>query len=227
MAAQDFGDYEHLIIDGGSTDGTLPAVRAVGNSRVRIVSEPDDGIYDAMNKGLCEARGDYVLFLNSDDLLARKDALSLVAAAADSDTDCIFASTRMVGADGQTPAGRIYRATRFRRWWMNIAVMPPHPSAFIRRSTLIQAGGFDTSFRISADFDLLAKVILRDSASWIAIPEVTTNFRVGGLSTNGFLTNIRIGRDIRRSLRSLHQPLPTLASHARYIWKAAQYFSTD
>lgn len=225
VAAQDFTDYEHLIIDGGSTDGTLEAVRSVGNPRVRVISEPDDGIYDAMNKGLRASRGDYVLFLNSDDLLARADALSLVAAAADGNVDCVFASTRMVAADGRTPAGRIYHATRFRRWWMNIAVMPPHPSAFIRRSTLLGAGGFDTSFRISADFDLLAKVVLRDRATWVALPEITTNFRVGGLSTNGFRTNIKIGHDIRRSLRSLNHPFPALASHARYLWKAAQYFS--
>jgi cellulose synthase/poly-beta-1,6-N-acetylglucosamine synthase-like glycosyltransferase len=224
VAAQDFHDYEHLVVDGASPDRTMEIVRQHAHGRLRWVSEPDNGIYDAMNKGLRMAQGDYVLFLNSDDLLARTDALSAASQLIDeSGADCIFADTQFVQSDGVTPGRRVYSARRFRRWWMRLGVMPPHPSAFIRRELLNQVGGFDTSYRISADFDLLAKVLLKAGASWRSLPAVTTNFRMGGLSTSGLATNLRLGRELARSLRSLGQPLPELAVQLRFLLKAAQF----
>jgi glycosyltransferase involved in cell wall biosynthesis len=224
VAAQDFEDYEHLIVDGASTDATAEIVRAHQHPRLKWASERDKGIYDAMNKGLARAEGDYVLFLNSDDFLARSDALTLVSRRIDeTGADCVFAETRFVKADGATPAARTYSTRRFRRWWIRAGVMPPHPSAFIRRDVLRAVGGFDIQYRISADFDILAKVLLQARASWASLPVVTTCFRVGGLSTSGLATNFRLGKELSRSLRSLGQPLAGVAVQLRFLLKLGQF----
>lgn len=223
VAAQDHGDYEHIVVDGASTDDTMAVVGAHAHGRLNAVSEPDRGIYDAMNKGLSLASGDYVLFLNSDDFFARPDALSLAAARlAETDADCLFADTAFVKADGVTPGNRIYSARRFRKWWIRIGIMPPHPSMFVRRQLLLKLGGFDTSFRISADFDLIARALLKEGGSWALMPVVITKFRIGGLSTSGLATNLKLGREMARSLGRLGQPLADLAVQLRFPLKAAQ-----
>lgn len=224
VAAQDFDDYEHLVVDGLSTDGTKAIVTAQANPRLRWVSEADAGMYDAMNKGLRMAKGDYVLFLNSDDYLVRDDALSLVSAKIDeTEADCILADTMFVKADG-SPAARRYSARNFGRWWMRVGVMPPHPSTFARRTLLQSAGGFDTRYRIAADFDLMARVFLKQRASWASLAAVTTAFRLGGVSTGQLRANARIGREAAHSLKALGQRSAGLAVQLRFLLKARQYF---
>lgn len=216
-------DFEHIVVDGGSTDGTMAVVNDFAHPRLRAVSEPDDGLYDAMNKGLGMAKGDYVLFLNSDDLLARADALALVAARlGEAGPDCLFADTDFVKADGVTRAGRLYSAKGFRRWWLRIGVMPPHPSMFMRRDLARQLGGFDTSYRIAADFDLVARAVLKAGCSWATLPVVTTKFRVGGISTSGLAATLTLSREFARSLRAIGQPLAYLAVQLRFPLKAMQ-----
>ncbi len=227
VAAQDFPDFEHIIIDGGSADGTLDVVERNGHPRLRIFSEPDKGIYDAMNKGLKHASGEYVGFVNSDDFLASKNALSLVAgAAARTGADCVFADTLFTHGSGARYWTRLYSARRFRPWWLRLGIMPPHPSMFVRRKLLLRLGGFDTTFRIAGDFDLIARAILAAGASWTSLPVVTTRFRTGGVSTAGLKAKQTIGREMARSLRSLRQPWPELAVSLRFLFKLAQFRRT-
>lgn len=227
VAIQDYSTIEHIIIDGGSTDGTQVIVERYRHPRMHIVSERDDGIYDAMNKGLKLATGDYVGFLNSDDFLARPDAIRLVVKAAnDSAVDCIFAETLFTTDRDSNVWSRLYSARKFKRWWLRIGVMPPHPSMFIRRDLLTRLGGFDTKFRIAADFDLIARAILREGASWTSLPIVTTRFRTGGVSTVGLKAKRTIGREMAVSLRALQQPWPALAVYLRFPFKLAQFRRT-
>lgn len=223
VAAQDWPDYEHIIVDGASADDTMAVVGAHAHARLKAISESDEGLYHAMNKGLGLATGDYVIFLNSDDFFARPDVLSLVVARlGETGADCLFADTEFVKRDGVTPANRIYSARRFRKWWIRIGIMPPHPSMFVRRHLLLGLGGFDTSFRISADFDLIARALLKEGGSWAVMPVVITIFRIGGLSTSGLATNLELGREMARSLRRLGQPLADLAVQLRFPLKATQ-----
>jgi glycosyltransferase involved in cell wall biosynthesis len=188
------------------------------------LSEPDDGIYDAMNKGLRLATGDYVGFVNSDDFLARPDALSLVAETArKSGADCIFADTLFVHESGSSRWARLYSAGGFRPWWLRIGMMPPHPSMFVRRELLLRLGGFDTKFEIAGDFDLIARAILKNGATWTNLDVVTTRFRTGGVSTMGMKAKQKIGREMAVSLRSLRQPWPSLAVFLRFPFKLAQF----
>jgi len=201
VAAQDWPDFEHIIVDGGSTDGTAELVDDLRHDRLRFVSGRDDGIYDAMNKGLRLARGDYVGFLNADDFLAAPDALSAVAGAA-SAADCILGGMWLLDPDGK-PTRYVYSARGFRPWWLTIGMMPPHPAFYARRELLLAAGGFDTRFPVAADFDLIARLILTHRASWTVVPRLLTCFRQGGLSTRGPGSTLSISRDKQETLRSL------------------------
>lgn len=219
VAGQDWDDIEHIIIDGASTDLTAEVVQRAAQDRLVFVSEPDRGMYDAMNKGLARATGDYIGFLNADDFFASPRSLRLVAETAiATGADCVIGDTHFVDAQGR-PAGRIYSTWGFRLYWIRIGIMPPHPSFFARTSLLRAAGGFDLSYRISADFDLVARVMLKHHASWVRIDRVLSYFRVGGISTQGINAKRNIGRETSRSLTALGQPLAPMLVGLRYIPK--------
>jgi glycosyltransferase involved in cell wall biosynthesis len=155
VAEQTFGGYEHLVKDGGSKDGSLAAL--AGSSRARLVVRPDSGIYDAMNQALDEARGEYVLFLNAGDRLNGPDVLERVARAAAEDRSvdlfyCDYVNAEM-GGEVVSPD----RLTRFLLYRSPIC----HQAWFLRRAVYDRVGRFDTSFRLAADHDLLARAVLR------------------------------------------------------------------
>lgn len=227
VAAQLGVHYEHLIVDGGSRDETMAVVDRHRHDRLSAVSEPDHGIYDAMNKGVARARGDYLLFLNADDYLARPDSLKLaIDALAETGADCLFADTQFVGPDGTTAGQRLYSARRFSRWWLRVGAQPPHPSMLLRRSLVEELGGYNTSFRIAGDFDLVARALLRRRASFTTLPVVLTHFQVGGVSTAGMGAKLALNRELAQSLRGLGQPLYRIAVLLRLPLKLLQYRPT-
>jgi glycosyltransferase involved in cell wall biosynthesis len=224
VARQTGVDYEHIVVDGASRDDTMDVVQRHAHPRLSAVSEPDKGIYDAMNKGIARATGDYLLFLNADDYLARPDSLKLAAdAIAQSGTDCLFADTRFVADEGRQPRRHLYSARRFSPWWLRIGAMPPHPSMFLRRSLMEELGGYDASYRIAGDFDFISRAILQRRATYATLPVVLTHFRVGGVSTSGLGSKLTLSREMARSLHHLGQPLSQVAVMLRFPLKLAQF----
>jgi len=224
VAAQTFRDFEHIVIDGASKDNTLEVVEAARHPRLQVHSEPDSGIYDAMNKGLFKASGDYVQFLNSDDYLASADALCAFSEAADrTDADCIFGETAFVNATERSHFTRFYGTKRFRPWWLRVGAMPPHPSMFVKRELMLRLGGFDTSYRYAGDFDFIARAVLREKARWHPLEKTISCFRVGGVSTGGVNSKLVLSKEMARSLRNLGYPLPALSVQLRLPLKLAQF----
>jgi len=222
VAAQDWPELEHIVIDGGSTDGTAKIVEAAAHGRLHFVSESDQGIYDAMNKGLALATGDYVGFLNADDFLAGPDSIRRLAAVAmRTGADCLLGDTQYVDSAGR-PRGRLYSTFGFRPWWLRLGIQPPHPSFFARTELLERVGGFDTRFRIGADFDLIARLMLRHKGSWARAKGVIACFREGGLTTSRLAVKREIGREAAASLRALGQPFAGAAVQLRYPVKLLQ-----
>jgi len=182
VLCQPFDDYELVIIDGGSTDGTLDLIAkaAKRGGCVRWTSEPDSGIYDAMNKAIHWARGSYLLFLGADDLL-EPGALDAIARAVGGETppDIVCGATRVFGDDGRAWDEAAREVVR-----RGMAQRAParHQSIAVRRALLERVGGFDTSFPIAADYELYLRLI-EAGASVSLVPERLSRFRLGGVSS--------------------------------------------
>jgi hypothetical protein len=180
VIAQTYPRWEYLVIDGGSSDGTLDIIRAHASNLVYWISEPDAGISDAFNKGIARAKGDYLLFLNSDDILEEPDALVTIAdaAVAAGMPGLIYGDCRMVSREDLRP---LYVVSReFSPLKFSWGHAPPHPSLFFHRSYFEHYGLYDLTFRIAMDVELLARGIMRERV--IHTPHVVTKMRQGGVS---------------------------------------------
>lgn len=196
---QTYRDIEFIIIDGASKDNTIEIVRkyepAFGG-RLCYVSEKDGGAYDAMNKGLSMATGDIVGFLNSDDFYTSDDVLQKVASTfEENDIDAVYGDIHYVKAEDLSKRVRYYSSRFFARPLMRFGLMPAHPSFYCRRTAYLKYGGFDTSYKIAADFENLLRLIYihRIRTKYINMDFVT--MRVGGISTAGMASRRQIMRD--------------------------------
>ncbi len=183
VVAQTHGDREHLVIDGASTDGTLALLQARRAGLADLVSEPDGGIYFGLNKGIARARGEVLGFLHGDDVFADAEVLARVAEAfADPGVMAVYGDLEYVS---RTDPGRVVRHWRsrafepglLRRGWM-----PPHPTLYLRRSVYARLGGFDTRYRIAADYDLMLRVLSQLPGRAVYLPRVLVRMRLGGES---------------------------------------------
>ena len=182
VAAQTHADIEHIVIDGGSTDDTVAQVRALGSRVAQLVSEPDRGIYDAMNKGLRLATGEFVGFLNADDLFAGPDAVALIAQAA-VHADAVYGDLVYVQAADTSRTVRRWHSGDFRHSRLKFGWMPPHPSFYVRRAVLTKAE-FDLRYRIAADYDFMLRCLLQPGLRVSYVPEVLVRMRTGGASNH-------------------------------------------
>lgn len=201
VSEQTHSDIEHIIIDGGSKDNTLAIISAEGAHVSRLVSESDNGIYDAMNKGIALASGEIVGFINADDFYASPNSLATVAAAfAKSGADSCYGDLCYVSQVDPRRTVRYWRSSAFLPGSFEKSWCPPHPTFFVRRSVYQRLGGFDLSFRIAADFELMARYLEAARISSWYIPEVLVKMRLGG-TTNRSLSNIfKQNAEIRRAI---------------------------
>lgn len=197
---QTYGNVEHIIIDGGSTDATLDIVRKYEDSIDYWVSEKDAGIYDAMNKGIALARGEYIGMLNADDFFANPSALEIVAARLSiSGVDAVFSCLDIVAPTNLDRVLRKYRISDFSPFMMRIGIMPPHPTFYCKRSCYEKAYPYRTDYRIAADFEMLIRLLLKHHITWEFIDEITVKMRSGGLSNSGIKSSWVVNREIIRA----------------------------
>lgn len=227
VLAQTYADVEHIIVDGGSTDGSMDIVRRMEplyGGRLRYVSEPDGGIYDALNKGIRMATGDVVGILHSDDCFTAPDVLERVAGAmADGGVEAVYGDVHYVRADNPQQCVRYYSASRFSRSHMLMGCMPPHPSFYCRREVYGRFGGYRTDMRISADFEFLLRTLYVGRLRARYIPADFVTMRIGGASTSGLGSHWRILLDIYRSFAIHHLPAGYLLAPLRYPAKLLEY----
>lgn len=196
VLSQTYLDYEHIIVDGKSKDATLDIIREYEpcyQGKLRWISEPDKGIYDAMNKGIRMATGDVVGLLNSDDFYTSNDVLEHVARAlSDPNVDAIYGDIHYVNDDDLTHCVRYYSSRVFCRGLMRLGFMPAHPSFYCRRTIYEKYGTFDTSLRVAADFENLLRLIFINRIRAKYIPEDFVTMRTGGASSSGMVSHKRI-----------------------------------
>jgi glycosyltransferase involved in cell wall biosynthesis len=199
VAAQDYPDLEHVVVDGASTDDTIELLRARDGGRVRWKSERDAGVYDAFNKGLKLASGEWIGFLGAGDCFASAHSVSqLIAAAQPGNIEAVFADLAIVAADTGAVVRR-YRSASFSPRRVRAGYMPAHPTLLLRRSIYERFGGYDTSYRIAGDFELVARVFAAGQIRYAYLPEVLVLMEDGGLSNRGLRSKWTITKEMHRA----------------------------
>ena len=220
---QTYTDLEYIIKDGGSKDDTLEIVKEYApqfGARLKMVSAPDQGIYDAMNIGLHMATGEVIGILNSDDFYTSDDALQTIAHAfAHYDIDATYGDIHFVNDDDLTKCVRYYSSAVFRRWMMRFGMMPAHPSFYCKRSVYEQLGVFDTSYRIAADFENLLRLIYVGNIKTKYISKDFVTMRTGGASTAGLSSRTQIMKDHLRAMKANGIYSNVFLLSLRYIYK--------
>jgi glycosyltransferase len=190
VQSQNYVELEYIIIDGASTDGTVDIIKQYNSKISNWISEEDNGIYDAMNKGINMASGDIIGFLNSDDLYAGPDILELVAETFQANnTDSFYGDLVYVSKDDTNNVIRNWKSCEFNFELFKNGWHPPHPTFFVKKNIYEKYGTFDTKYKIGADYALMLKFLIKHKISVKYIPEVLVKMRVGGRS-NKSLFNI-------------------------------------
>ena len=201
---QDYDNLEYIVVDGGSRDDTVDIIRANESrfgGRMRWISEPDKGLYDAMNKGIMMATGDVVAVLNSDDFYHRGDVISRVAAAFDdANVEAVYGDLVFVSPDNLNKLTRYYSSKAFRPSLFRFGFMPAHPTFFAYKRLFEQFGYYDTSFGIAADFELLVRFMYIRKIRTRYLPFVFMKMRSGGISTT-MRNKLKMNREIIRACR--------------------------
>lgn len=204
VAAQTYPNVEHVIIDGGSKDQTPAIIRAWTQHPIHFISEPDNGIYDAMNKGIALSSGEYIGFLNADDFFADADVLSKIAMRLCEDQlDAVFSALDVVAQDDPQRTLRKYRVSVYSRFWLRIGMMPAHPTFYCRKRCYTQLGStpYRTDYRIAADFELLVRLLLTQPIAWGFLDITMVKMRVGGVSSQNLQARLLLNREIIRACR--------------------------
>lgn len=209
VLGQSWGDVEHVVVDGGSTDGTVDVIRGMEERYrergvgLRWVSERDGGIYEAMNKGLGMTTGDVVGFLNSDDFFSAGDVLEGVARVLEGDggADAVYGDVHFVDPGDVGRVVRRYSSRGFRRWKMRLGYMPAHPSFYCRRGVYERLGGFRPELRGAADFEILLRLIFVNGVRGVYVGRDFVTMRTGGASTSGWRSHRRAIHDHMEAYR--------------------------
>ncbi|KGE03799.1 Glycosyl transferase, family 2 [Pseudohaliea rubra DSM 19751] len=193
---------DHVVIDGASTDGTREWLAARAGEFGTFSSEPDDGIYDALNRGIAGARGEVVGFLHADDLFAHDRVLARVAEAfEDPAVQGVYGDLCYVEQQDTSRVVRYWQAGAFSRAKLARGWMPPHPTLYLRRSCYERLGGFDIGYRIAADYHSILRLFSEPGFRVVYLPEVLVNMRVGGASNRSLRNIVRKSREDYRALR--------------------------
>jgi glycosyltransferase involved in cell wall biosynthesis len=196
-------DIEYILIDGGSRDGTLEIIEEYRDRIDMVVSEPDDGIYYAMNKGLRLASGDIVGFLNSDDFYSGHDVLSTIAERFEVETiDCCYGDLCYVSPKRVDSVVRYWKSSPFRPETFRLGWAPPHPTFFVRRAVYERHGDFDTRYRIAADVELMMRFLEVARIAAVYVPTPLVYMRLGGETNRSSRNVVRQNQEILHALRN-------------------------
>lgn len=225
---QDYENLEHIIIDGGSNDGTLEVLKKHSNKIHLWVSEKDDGIYDAMNKGILMCNGDVVGILNSDDVYSSNKTISTIMHYFNTkpSTEIVFGNINYVSRT----LSKVIRRWRTKPYKKNSFVNgwhPPHPAFFVKKKTYQNHGLFNLDFKIASDFELMLRLIEIKKCNYIQTQSVVTHMRVGGKSNNSF-NNILLGnREVLKAFKTHNIPITSLYFIKRIIPKIREVFKCN
>lgn len=200
---QTWGDIQHVVVDGASTDGTRELLKTILPATALFISEPDRGIYDAINKGISRSDGDVIGLLHSDDVFADAQVLSKVALAFEQDPslDMLYGDIDFYDAAQPGRRTRVYSSRRFTPERLASGWMPAHTSVFLRRRVFERHGLYRTDYRIAGDFEYMARIFRDRKIKTLYLPEIMVHMRTGGASTAGWRSTLTLNREVLRACR--------------------------
>ena len=223
VLSQTYKNIEYIVIDGGSTDGTLSVLESRRDQLSALVSEPDEGIYDAMNKGIKLAKGDVIGFLNSDDFYLNDKVISKVAKEFERDIslDASYANLIYVDQTNTSKIIRYFKTGEFKQGLFLKGWCPAHPTFFVRRSVYERNGNFDLNYHFASDVELMMRFLEIHKIKSLYIPEVMVKMRMGGVS-NRNLKNIWLAN--KEIINSFHKNGLQVNSITFFIYKIISRF---
>lgn len=222
ILSQTYKDIEHIIVDGASDDGTVEIIKAyaAAHNNVRWVSEKDDGIYNALNKGIRMAAGDVIGFLHSDDVLNSADSIGQIAAAFESSQADVVYDDLQYCRGGKVV--RRWKSNAFNPRALKFGWMPPHPTVYVRKEVYEQVGLYDEWFRISADYDMLLRIFTAGYKTHY-IPEVMVSMETGGASNKNTKARLSKTQEDYIALKKNHVGAGVLTVACKQLRKIRQF----
>ncbi len=225
VSSQDWSNKEHIVIDGGSTDGTLEILQKLKPNLACLVSEKDNGIYDAMNKGIYHATGDIICFLNSDDYYVANDVLSKIANIMQNNRlDALFGDVGFFHKNKPNKIIRRYNSGRFSPDKLAWGWIPAHPSLFLHKKVVQRVGNFDTNYLIAGDYEFMIRVFHNQSLRYQHLDKILVHMQIGGASTSGLLSKIQLNKEVLRACRKNGLKTNIFKILSKYPLKLLEYF---
>lgn len=220
---QNYECWELVVVDGCSTDATLEVLSAYSDNRIKVTSEVDSGIYDALNKGVRRATGDVIGFLHSDDELAHPDTLGKIASAFQNQSvDACYGDLQYVSRRDPSRVIRRWVAGNFAEWKLRFGWMPPHPTFYAKYSLYDKLGGFDESYRIASDYEITLRFLSR-AIDVAYIPDFLVRMKVGGVSNRSMLSIATKSKEDLKIAKKYFGFLGWLAVVSKNIRKLPQF----
>ena len=228
---QTYNNIEYIIKDGGSKDNTLEICREYEpkfGGRMKIISAPDKGIYDAMNKGIEAATGEVVGILNSDDFFSSDDVITRVAEAfaLDECLDAVYGDIHFVKYENLQKCTRYFSSLYFRPWMLRFGFMPAHPSFYCKKSIYDEFGLYDLQYRTSSDFEMMVRLLWDNKIKTRYLSMDFVTMRAGGESTAGLASKKKVNNDISHSLKAHGIYTNQAFQVLRYIWRVLELIYT-
>ena len=222
--SQDYGNVEYIVIDGLSSDRTMQIVNQY-SARIAIsVSEKDSGMYDAINKGISLASGNIIGILNADDAFSSPNVLSLIADGFLQNPNNEAVIGNIVFVNNQDKVFRYYSSQGWTSEKFTWGFMPPHPSFYCKKEAFIKYGNYYTDFEIAADYELMIRFFKTNSIKYKYLPFTMVNMKMGGKSTSGLCSTIKINQEILRACKLNGLKTNYLKLYLKYFFKISEFF---
>ena len=217
-------NIEHIIVDGNSTDNTVKIIQQYGTAISKWISEPDRGMYDAINKGIVLATGDVIGVLNSDDMLYSDDVLeNIVRTFEEENVDSVYGDLQYVDQEVTSRVFRTWKGKKYDRNLFKMGWMPGHPTFYVKKSVVDMYGGYENHYFTAADYEFMARYLFRHKISSCYLPKLIVKMRRGGASNNNIKHRFRANRRDYLAMKKNSIPMPFLVSILKPLIKVHQY----